>query len=114
MIGALGYAASVAVLATFLMRTMLSLRLVAIASNFLFIIYGHLAHIEPVLLLHVALLPINVFRLFSLYWADLPQTLSSCMPSLFRRRIRASLATVVREHGALELMQRDRPTNGSA
>ena len=114
MIDALGYAASVAVLATFLMRTMLSLRFVAIASNVLFILYGHLAHIEPVLLLHVALLPINVFRLFSLYWTDLPHTLSSCTPSLFRRRFRPSLATVVSDHGALELMRRDRPPNGSA
>jgi hypothetical protein len=111
MIDALGYAASVAVLATFLMRTMLSLRFVAIASNLLFILYGHLAHIEPVLLLHVALLPINVFRLFSLYWADLPQTLLSCMPSLFRRRFRTSLATVVSDRGALELMRRGRLTD---
>ena len=62
----LGYAASAAVLATFLMRTMLPLRLVAIASNILFVVYGYLAHIEPVLFLHITLLPINVARLSAL------------------------------------------------
>jgi len=66
MIDVLGYAASTAVLATFLMRSMLPLRLVAILSNVLFIIYGCVAHIPPVLLLHVALLPINVTRLMKL------------------------------------------------
>jgi hypothetical protein len=113
MIDVLGYAASSAVLATFMMRTMLWLRLVAIASNLLFIFYGHLAHIMPVLLLHVALLPINFFRLFSLHWADLPRSLSNSMASLFQRKIRASVATAVSDRGALELMRRNRPTNES-
>jgi hypothetical protein len=112
-IDALGYVASIAVLATFMMGTMISLRLVAIASNLLFIMYGHVAHIAPVLLLHVALLPINIFRLFSLYWVDLPHTLSNCTPPLFRRRFRTSLATAVSDPSARELMHRDRPTNGS-
>jgi hypothetical protein len=70
MIEVLGYAASSAVLATFMMRTMLPLRLVAIASNILFILYGYLAHIPPILLLHVALLPINAVRLLALYGHD--------------------------------------------
>jgi hypothetical protein len=60
----IGYAASIAVLLTFMMRSMLPLRLIAIASNVLFLSYGYLAHIPPVLLLHLALLPINCFRLF--------------------------------------------------
>lgn len=60
---ALGYAASSAVLASFLMRSMVPLRLVAIVSNVLFVSYGYVAHIHPVLLLHAALLPINVARL---------------------------------------------------
>jgi hypothetical protein len=66
MIDVVGYAAATAVLATFLMRTMPLLRLVAILSNILFIIYGYSAHIPPVLLLHLALLPINVTRLVGL------------------------------------------------
>jgi hypothetical protein len=59
----LGYAAASAVLASFMMRSMVLLRLVAILSNVLFLSYGYLAHIHPVLLLHAALLPINIVRL---------------------------------------------------
>lgn len=66
MIDALGYAASIAVLATFLTTTMLPLRLVAILSNILFLLYGYFAHIPPVLFLHATLLPINVARLIAL------------------------------------------------
>jgi CRP/FNR family cyclic AMP-dependent transcriptional regulator len=64
----LGYAAASAVLVSFLMRSMVPLRLVAILSNILFVSYGYLAHIHPVLLLHAALLPINIARLSAL-WA---------------------------------------------
>lgn len=58
-----GYAAASAVLATFLMRSMVPLRLVAILSNILFLSFGYLAQIHPVLVLHAALLPINIVRL---------------------------------------------------
>ena len=58
-----GYLASLLVLATFCMRDMVSLRVVAIASNIAFISYGALAEIGPVLLLHVVLLPVNMLRL---------------------------------------------------
>jgi CRP/FNR family transcriptional regulator, cyclic AMP receptor protein len=60
----LGYAASCAVLATFLMRSMVSLRLTAILSNLLFAAFGYIQHIYPVLFLHAVLLPINLWRLF--------------------------------------------------
>ena len=59
----LGYAASGAVLATFLMRTMVPLRIIAILSNILFVAFGYIQHIYPVLFLHTALLPINTWRL---------------------------------------------------
>ena len=59
----LGYAASSAVLASFLMRAMVPLRLVAILSNILFLSYGYVAGIHPVFFLHAALLPINLVRL---------------------------------------------------
>ena len=58
----LGYAASCAVLASFLMRTMVPLRLAAILSNVLFLVFGYIQHIYPVLFLHMALLPINAWR----------------------------------------------------
>jgi hypothetical protein len=59
----LGYIASCAVLATFLMRSMVPLRLVAILSNVLFLAFGYMQHIYPVFFLHMALLPINAWRL---------------------------------------------------
>jgi hypothetical protein len=61
----LGYAASCAVLASFLMRTMVPLRLVAILSNVLFAAFGYVQNIHPVFLLHMVLLPINAWRLFA-------------------------------------------------
>jgi hypothetical protein len=62
----LGYAASCMVLATFCMSSMLNLRLVAIGSNLLFILFGSFAHIYPVLMLHVILLPVNLARLMQI------------------------------------------------
>ncbi len=62
-VNVLGYAASVAVLATFCMSTMIPLRIVALASNLLFCSYGYLDHLYPVLFLHAALFPVNMWRL---------------------------------------------------
>jgi hypothetical protein len=59
----LGYAASASVLLSFCMSAMVPLRIVAIISNVLFAAFGALAHVHPVLLLHVVLLPVNVVRL---------------------------------------------------
>jgi CRP/FNR family cyclic AMP-dependent transcriptional regulator len=58
-----GYAAAALVFATFYMKTMVPLRVIAIASNVLFIAYGYLHPAPPVLVLHVALLPLNLWRL---------------------------------------------------
>jgi signal-transduction protein with cAMP-binding, CBS, and nucleotidyltransferase domain len=62
----LGYAASASVLATFCMGTMVPLRIAAIGSNVLFIAFGALAHIYPVLILHIILLPVNCARLLQI------------------------------------------------
>ncbi len=62
----LGYAASATVFATFCMKTMIPLRMLAIASNVLFCSYGYLDHIYPVFILHLALLPINTIRLIQI------------------------------------------------
>ena len=59
----IGYLASLLVLATFSVRGMVALRLLAIASNLAFIAYAALAGIHPVLLLHALLLPVNLYRL---------------------------------------------------
>lgn len=71
----LGYSASCAVLATFLMRTMTPLRLIAILSNVLFLSYGYVQHIYPVFFLHVILLPINTWRLLVLQYGERLQPL---------------------------------------
>jgi hypothetical protein len=62
-VDSLGYAASLTVFATFCMSTMVALRIMAIASNVLFCLYGFFGHLYPVLILHLALLPINLFKL---------------------------------------------------
>jgi CRP/FNR family transcriptional regulator, cyclic AMP receptor protein len=62
----LGYAASAAVFATFCMRGMIPLRSVALASNVLFVAYGAVNHIYPVLVLHTVLIPINAIRLLQM------------------------------------------------
>ena len=59
----IGYIASALVLATFYMRSMRTLRCVALASNLAFIGYACLAHLIPVLVLHTLLLLLNAFRL---------------------------------------------------
>ena len=61
-----GFCASLAVLASFCMTTIVALTSLALASNVLFCVYGLLAHIYPVFLLHMVLLPINVVKLWRL------------------------------------------------
>ena len=61
-VDAIGYLASILVFATFCMRTMIPLRVIAIASNICFVAYGLLDHVYPVLLLHLVLLPMNAWR----------------------------------------------------
>jgi hypothetical protein len=60
---ALGYLAALLVLAAFCMRDMTTLRVLAFASNLAFIAYAASAGLQPVLLLHVVLLPVNLWRL---------------------------------------------------
>jgi CRP/FNR family transcriptional regulator, cyclic AMP receptor protein len=58
-----GYLGALMTLTTFSMKTMVHLRMVGIVSNLAFIAYGVLGHVYPVLLLHLALLPLNLWRL---------------------------------------------------
>ena len=61
-----GYLGALLTLATFSMKTMLHLRMAGIVANLAFIAYGAMGHIYPVLLLHLALLPLNIWRLHQL------------------------------------------------
>ena len=58
-----GYVASGLVLATFTMKSMRPLRVMAILSNIAFIYYAIAANIHPILILHGILLPLNALRL---------------------------------------------------
>ena len=58
-----GYLAAVLVFLTFYMKTMIPLRIIGICSNCMFIIYGSLDGLYPVLVLHLILLPLNGLRL---------------------------------------------------
>jgi CRP-like cAMP-binding protein len=58
-----GYLAALLVFLTFYMKTMVPLRVVGICSNCIFIIYGYLGGLYPVLILHLILLPLNGLRL---------------------------------------------------
>lgn len=58
-----GYVASILVFATFYMKTMMPLRIVGILSNIAFITYASIEGLLPILVLHSALLPLNLVRL---------------------------------------------------
>ncbi len=79
-----GYLASLLVFIEFYMRRMLPLRIIAIASNLAFISYAWIDGLTPILLLHGALLPLNVLRLFEL------------------QRIAAEVATAANEEFSVE------------
>ena len=93
----LGYAASAAVLATFCMSTMIPLRILALVSNVLFIAYGYLDHLYPVLILHIILLPVNALRLiqFQLLVRDIRHahqkdlSIQSLLPFMRQRKCQA-------------------------
>jgi hypothetical protein len=62
----LGFSAAVSVLVSFCMTTIVALRTLALLSNVLFVSYGLCAHIYPVLILHLVLLPVNLFKLYGI------------------------------------------------
>jgi hypothetical protein len=62
-----GYIASSLVFMTFYMRDMIRLRLVALCSNVAFLIYAGALQLVPIVILHGALIPVNVYRLVAAY-----------------------------------------------
>ena len=60
---ALGWVAALLTLLTFGCVDMLRLRLLALAANAAFIAYGTSAELLPVMVLHLALVPVNLWRL---------------------------------------------------
>jgi hypothetical protein len=100
----LGYAAAASVLATFCMRTMLPLRVMALVSNVLFALYGYFGGLYPVMILHLILFPVNLVRLIEIQrlMRDLdaarPSDLSvqSWLPHMKLRRLEAGQTLVRR------------------
>jgi len=58
-----GWAAAALTLLTFLSQDMRRLRALALAANAAFIAYGVAAQLWPVLVLHLVLVPVNLWRL---------------------------------------------------
>lgn len=75
---ALGFVAAGLVLATFCMKQLVPLRALATMSNVTFIMYGYWGRIEPVLVLHIALLPVNLFRLRQALTAERSRASGRC------------------------------------
>ena len=61
-----GIVAAILYFATFCMRTMMPLRMVGIASNITWLIYGFLGGLMPLILMEIVLLPVNVLRLIEI------------------------------------------------
>jgi hypothetical protein len=57
-----GYAASVLMFSTFYMRTMIPLRVTAMAANVFMIVYASATGVYPLLILHAVSLPLNGWR----------------------------------------------------
>lgn len=62
----IGYLAAGLVFATFCMRSMVPLRLVAVASNVAFIAYAYLGDLTPILVLHALLMVVNGYHLLTI------------------------------------------------
>jgi hypothetical protein len=62
-----GYLGVGLVFVTFYMRTMVPLRMVAIGSNLVLMLYGFATPVYPILVLHLVLLPLNVLRLYQMH-----------------------------------------------
>jgi CRP/FNR family transcriptional regulator, cyclic AMP receptor protein len=61
-----GYMACALVFLTFIMKEMAPLRLIALCSNIAFLVYGVGLDLKPVIFLHLALMPLNGWRLAQL------------------------------------------------
>ena len=66
MVEIIGYIASILVFATFYVKKILTLRLIAVSSNIAFILYALGGNLHPIFILHSLLLPLNLYRIFEL------------------------------------------------
>lgn len=92
-----GYLGGLLVFSTFYLKIMARLRMVAIASNVVFIAYGYMGGLWPVLLLHMLMLPLNVCRLAELHQRLDPRSphgaRRACRSNSCRKLVRAAIST---------------------
>jgi hypothetical protein len=81
-----GWVASSLTLLTFMCADMRRLRFAALGANAAFIAYGALAQLWPVLVLHLLLVPVNLWRLAHAFRAE-PQPVVAPPRSRQSRRI---------------------------
>ena len=62
----IGYLAAAFMFSTFYMSRMIPLRAAGIAANITFITYASIAHVYPLLILHMVLLPLNAYRMIQM------------------------------------------------
>ncbi|MEE8185938.1 MAG: cyclic nucleotide-binding domain-containing protein [Thermodesulfobacteriota bacterium] len=62
----IGYLAAAFMFSTFYMSRMIPLRAAGITANITFITYASIAHVYPLLILHIVLLPLNTFRMIQM------------------------------------------------
>jgi hypothetical protein len=62
----IGFAAGSSTIVAFGCRSLIPLRSAAIAANILFLTYGVMKDLSPIIWLHAILLPLNCFRLSGL------------------------------------------------
>ena len=96
----IGWMAAALTLSAYTMRTMIPLRLTAIAASLFFVAYGALMQIYPMLVLHMLLLPFNSHRLFEIFRTarkihvarsqDEPMAASICLARAIRSTASAS------------------------
>jgi CRP-like cAMP-binding protein len=106
---AVGYLGALLVFLAFWTRDMVPLRVIAIASNLAFLVYGLVTAAMPVFLLHAALLPLNTLRLVEncrTLAASRAGRRDACLEALLRlmqpREVRAGEALFHRGQAATE------------
>ena len=107
-----GFIGAVLTLASYLMKSMMPLRLVALAANVFFVAYGYLEAALPSLLLYATMIPINAKKVFEIKKlvraiehakADTPIS-EWLLPHMTRREVRAGTTLWHRGDTATEML----------
>ena len=107
-----GFIGAVLTLASYLMKSMLPLRLVALSANVFFVLYGYLESALPSLMLYATMIPINAKKVFEIKKlvraiehakADTPIS-EWLLPHMTRREVRAGTTLWHRGDTATEML----------